>query len=211
MRGRLMLPMVAASRPARQAGIRSGTTLAQARGILPSLIARGRDVSCETSAHEGLVETATELSPKIEDAAPDVVFADVGGMERLFEGDSCEHDIGQAAIVAAAALDLPVRVGIAGNKLAARIAARMPDSPKVVAAGTDWVRSGSTMATSATIAAIRGASELSSFFAGSSTHLVPKRSVQTTNASCAQTLILVRFFTEIISVRSSTPSSASHS
>jgi protein ImuB len=112
-------------------------SLAQARGILPSLIARGRDVSCEASAHEALVETATGLSPRVEDAAPDIVFADVSGMERLFEGDSGEHDMGQAAIVSAEALDLPVRAGIAGNKLAARIAARMPDSPKVVAAGEE--------------------------------------------------------------------------
>ena len=129
--------VVGASRPARKSGVRSEMSLAQARGILPSLIARGRDVSCETSAHEALVETATGLSPRVEDAAPDIVFADVGGMERLFEGDSGEHDMGQAAIVAAEALDLPVRVGIAGNKLAARIAARMPDSPKVVAAGKE--------------------------------------------------------------------------
>jgi len=131
--------VVGASRPARKSGVRSEMSLAQARGILPSLIARGRDVSCETSAHEALVETATGLSPKVEDAAPDTVFADVGGMERLFEGDSGEHDMGQVAIVAAEALDLPVRVGIAGNKLAARIAARMPDSPKVVAAGQEML------------------------------------------------------------------------
>ncbi|MEJ2581552.1 MAG: DNA polymerase Y family protein, partial [Acidobacteriota bacterium] len=72
-----------------------------------------------------------------EDAAPDIVYADVSGMERLFEGESGERDMGQATIVAAEALDLPVRVGIAGNKLAARIAARMPDSPKVVAAGEE--------------------------------------------------------------------------
>ncbi len=58
-------------------------------------------------------------------------------MERLYEGASGERDIGQAAIVAAEALDLPVRAGIAGNKLAARIAANMPDTPKVVAAGDE--------------------------------------------------------------------------
>jgi protein ImuB len=84
--------VVGASRPARKSGVRSEMSLAQARGILPSLIARGRDVSCEASAHEALVETATGLSPRVEDAAPDIVFADVGGMERLFEGDSGEHD-----------------------------------------------------------------------------------------------------------------------
>ncbi len=58
-------------------------------------------------------------------------------MERLYDGASIEHDMGQAAIVAAESLDLPIRVGIAGNKLAARIAAHMPDSPKVVPAGEE--------------------------------------------------------------------------
>ncbi|MCG6948456.1 MAG: DNA polymerase Y family protein [Acidobacteria bacterium] len=129
--------VIGASRPARKSGVRFGMSLAQARGILPSLIARGRDVSCEASAHEAMVETATGLSPRVEDAAPDIVYADVSGMERLFEGESGERDMGQATIVAAEALDLPVRVGIAGNKLAARIAARMPDSPKVVATGEE--------------------------------------------------------------------------
>ncbi|MGD9252850.1 MAG: DNA polymerase Y family protein [Holophagae bacterium] len=126
-----------ASRPARKSGVRSGMTLAQARGILPSLIARGRDTACEASAHEALLEAATTLSPRVEDAASDVVFADVSGMERLYEGDDGERNMGQTAIIAAEAIDLPIRVGIAGNKLAARIAARMPDSPKVVAAGTE--------------------------------------------------------------------------
>ena len=68
--------VIGASRPARKSGVRSGMSLAQARGILPSLIARGRDVSCEASAHEALVETATGLSPRVEDATPDIVFAD---------------------------------------------------------------------------------------------------------------------------------------
>jgi protein ImuB len=45
--------------------------------------------------------------------------------------------MGRAAVTAAEALDLPVRVGIAGNKLAARIAARLPDTPTVVPAGEE--------------------------------------------------------------------------
>ena len=55
-------------------------SLAQARGILPSLIARGRDVSCEQSAHEALIETATGLSPRVEDAAP-VLLTQFGDIE----------------------------------------------------------------------------------------------------------------------------------
>jgi protein ImuB len=124
--------VVAASRPARKAGLRAGMSMAQARGILPALIARGRDPGSEASAHEALLETGWSLSPRVEDAAADLVFADVDGMHNLYDG---ERDLGQAAEVTAAALDLPIRVGVAANKLAARIAARQPGSPTVVPPG----------------------------------------------------------------------------
>jgi protein ImuB len=124
--------VVAASRPARKAGVKAGMSMAQARGILPALLARGRDPGCEASAHEALLETAWSLSPRVEDAELDLVFADVDGMHNLYDG---EHDIGQAAEVTAASMHLPIRVGIAANKLAARLAARQPGSPTVVPAG----------------------------------------------------------------------------
>ncbi|MGD8441483.1 MAG: DNA polymerase Y family protein [Holophagae bacterium] len=126
--------VVAASRPARKAGLRPGTSLAQARGILPALIARGRDPGCETSAHEALLETGWSLSPRVEDAELDLVYADVDGMTKLYDG---ERDLGQAAEVTATSLDLPIRVGIAANKLAARLAARQPGSPTVVPPGSE--------------------------------------------------------------------------
>ena len=128
---------LAASRPARKNGVRSGMSLAQARGILPSLIARGRDSACEASAHEALLETASSLSPRVEDSGPDLVFADVSDMQRLYDSTSGEQEMGQVASIAADALDLPVRVGIAANKLAARIAARMPATPTVVPSGEE--------------------------------------------------------------------------
>ena len=124
--------VVAASRPARKAGLRPGMSMAQARGILPALLARGRDPGCEASAHEALLETAWSLSPRVEDAELDLVFADVDGMHQLYDG---ERDLGQAAEVTATSMDLPIRVGIAANKLAARIAARQPGSPTVVPPG----------------------------------------------------------------------------
>jgi protein ImuB len=129
--------VVGASRSARKAGVRTDMSLAQARGILPSLIARGRDPGCEGSAHEALLETASHLSPRVEDADPDLAFADISDMQRLYEGPSGEHEIGQAAVVTANTLDLPVWVGIAANKLAARIAAHMPATPVVVPEGEE--------------------------------------------------------------------------
>ncbi len=128
--------IAAASRPARRHGVRAGMTLAQARGILPDLVARGRDPGCERSAHEALLEVASGLSPRVEDAAPDIAFADVSGMEKLFPD---ERGLAAEAGLAAHHLDLPVRVGLAATKLAARLAAQQPDPPTVVPPGGEAV------------------------------------------------------------------------
>src|SRR5687767_2529994 len=61
--------IVAATRRARSKGISQGMSLAQARSILPKLIARVRDTECERTAQEALVEVAETLSPRVEDAA----------------------------------------------------------------------------------------------------------------------------------------------
>jgi protein ImuB len=129
--------VVAASRSARQAGVRAGMTLAQARSVMPDIIARGRDSGCERSAHEALLEVAWSLSPRVEDAGEDVVYADVSGMEQLFPEPSGEERMGHSAIVTARAMNLPLRLGIAANKLAARVAAQMPNPPTVVPAGEE--------------------------------------------------------------------------
>jgi len=132
--------VVVASRTARQLGIRPQMTLAQARSVLPDLIARGRDAACEAAAHEALLEVAWSLSPRVEDAGHDphcLAYADVDGMDRLFPGESGELHMGQAAMATARHLSLPLRIGIAANKLAARVAARRPSPPTVVPSGEE--------------------------------------------------------------------------
>src|SRR5690606_4257091 len=56
--------VVAATRAARRAGVRAGATLAQARAVLPGLVARGRDGEAERAAAEALVEVAAAFSPR---------------------------------------------------------------------------------------------------------------------------------------------------
>ncbi|HYI13455.1 MAG TPA: DNA polymerase Y family protein [Thermoanaerobaculia bacterium] len=126
--------IVAATRRARSKGITQGMSLAQARSILPKLIARVRDTECERTAQEALVEVAETLSPRVEDAAEGLVFLDVTGMERHFPS---ETDLGKSAIRAADNIGLPARCGIAASKLAARVAAELPKSPTVVEAGKE--------------------------------------------------------------------------
>ncbi|MCU1244811.1 MAG: polymerase IV-like protein ImuB, partial [Acidobacteria bacterium] len=137
--------VVAATRRARIKGIHPGLSLAQARSILPKLIARGREPECERTAQDALVEVAETFSPRIEDAGEGVVFFDVTGMERHFAsegrdgGEAVDPEVrlARAAIRAADGIGLPARCGIAASKLAARIAAELPKSPNVVSPGKE--------------------------------------------------------------------------
>src|SRR5438270_808819 len=79
--------VIAATRRARKKAIRPGMSLTQARSILPKLIARNRDASCEQTAQEALLEVAETFSPRIEDAGDGVVYFDITGMERHFVDD----------------------------------------------------------------------------------------------------------------------------
>jgi hypothetical protein len=47
--------VVAATRPARRAGLQPGMTLPQSRALLPGLIARARDRESERAAQEALL------------------------------------------------------------------------------------------------------------------------------------------------------------
>jgi protein ImuB len=130
--------VVAATRRARTKGIKQGLSLAQARSIVPKLIARGRDAECERTAQEALLEVAETFSPRVEDVGDGVVFLDITGMSIHFaEGESprWEERMAQSALRAVDHVGLPVRVGIASSKLAARVAAELPKTPTVVDAG----------------------------------------------------------------------------
>jgi protein ImuB len=129
--------VVAATRLARGAGVRPGATLPQARALCPKLVARPRDEECERAAQEALMEVAESFSPRVEDAGEGLAFLDVDGIERHFRGPSPELDLGRALAAAAEAAGLPARVGIASSKLAAQVAAGLPNSPVVVPVGQE--------------------------------------------------------------------------
>src|SRR5438552_2434214 len=75
--------VVAATRPARRAGLQPGMTLPQARALLPGLIARARDHESERAAQEALLEIADTFSPRVEDAGEGVVYFDLEGLPSL--------------------------------------------------------------------------------------------------------------------------------
>ncbi len=127
--------VAAVSRTAWRFGLRPGSTLAQARSRMPDIIARGRDAAAERSAHEALLEAAATLSPRVEDARENIVYADVSGMDKLFPGGDGEAEIGRTAILVAEGLSLVVQAGIAATKLAARVAAFKTPSPTIIPPG----------------------------------------------------------------------------
>ncbi len=152
--------IVAATRKARRAGIEPGMTLPQARAILPKLLARGRDRAGERAAEEALLEVAEAFSPRVEDAGEGVVYLELDGHPMLHppspsppaggrgskgfplpagegRGEGGALALSRALLVAAEKAHLPARVGIAASKLAARIAAGLPDSPTVVPEGEE--------------------------------------------------------------------------
>ena len=135
--------VVAATRRGRRAGIEPGQSLTQARALLPKLTVRGRDAPCEASAQEALLDAAGELSPRVEDGGPGVVYADAEGLERYLRGRAgggggpWQAALGHALLDAAGRAGLPARAGVATSKLAARVAADRPGSPTVVAAGEE--------------------------------------------------------------------------
>jgi len=125
--------VVAASKPARRAGVRSGLTLREARALLPGLIARASDAECERSAQEALLEAAETVSPRLEDGGAGTAYLDVDGLE-LYFGFS-EAALARSLSAAVDGAGLPARVGVAASKLAARVAAESPESPVVVPSG----------------------------------------------------------------------------
>jgi protein ImuB len=142
--------VVAATRPARRAGIQAGQTLPQARALMPDLLARGRDRESERAAGEALAEVAETFSPRVESAGEGVVYFDALGIpmppapsplppgEGQGEGaESAELRLGRTVIAAVEKAGLPARFGIAASKLAARVAAGLPSSPTVVPEGEE--------------------------------------------------------------------------
>jgi protein ImuB len=129
--------VAAANRIARRAGLRAGMSLPQARALMPKLIARGRDATCEQAAQQALLEVAESFSPRVEDAGEGLACLDLTGTERRFAGADRERALGDALVRAAERAALPARCGIASSKLAARVAAALPTTPTVVAAGEE--------------------------------------------------------------------------
>lgn len=136
--------VLAASRRARGTGVAPGQTLAQAQALLPRLVTRARDPEGERAAQEVLLELTESFSPRVEDAAPGLLFLDLEGCLERFTGARFgadpghpEHELARSLLLAADRAALPARAGIACSKLAAQVASTLAPTPQVVSPGEE--------------------------------------------------------------------------
>jgi protein ImuB len=113
--------LVEANARARAEGVRPGLADAEAVVRCPALVRRWASMEAETAARHALLEACLSVSPRLEDAAPGLVHVDLDGLERVFGDDAA---LGRRLRRHARAVGIEVRVGIAGSRAAAGVAAR---------------------------------------------------------------------------------------
>lgn len=118
--------VVDANAAARERGVAPGMMEAEARARCPELVRRVFSDEHVASARHALLEAALTVSPRIEDAGPGLVYVDTAGLERLF-GDAIA--IGTRLLRQVRTMGMEARVGIAGSRTAARIAAKSSTAP----------------------------------------------------------------------------------
>lgn len=101
-------------------GVRRGITLREAVALCPRLAVLEPRPASTLHAAAQLVEAAAGVSPLVEEAEPGTVFADLRGLEGLYP----QPGQLEAAMLAAAPMDLPARLGVAGQRFTALVAAK---------------------------------------------------------------------------------------
>ncbi len=118
---------------ARELGIRSGMTIAQARAISSDLIVVHRSSAAESSAHSALLDAVESVSPVVESGAPGCAWVDLAGLHRIFNG---EESITADLIRCVRRVGMEPAAGVAANKEIAHLAARC-GGVRVIEAGRE--------------------------------------------------------------------------
>jgi len=129
--------VAAASYEARKFGVRSAMPGFEAKRLCPQGVFLTPDMARYAAASEDVHRVFAEYTPQIEPLALDEAFLDVTGSLGLFGG---AEELGRSLKARVlASTGLTVSVGIASNKLVAKIACRMskPDGLRVVAPGDE--------------------------------------------------------------------------
>jgi protein ImuB len=120
-------------------GVEPGQTLAEARALCPGLVARAVSAERMRAAAQAAVEAAGAVSPRIEEAAPGLVYLDIEGLEELL-GD--ERAVARALVQAAERVGLCAAVGVAEGKACALLAARAAEGELSLEASPHGVAGG---------------------------------------------------------------------
>src|SRR5438034_100712 len=120
-----------ANAAARERDVRSGMTETEAAARCPTLVTRPHIEEHVAAARHALLEAALAVSPRIEDGGAGIVYVDTAGLERLI-GDP--EAIGRRLVHQARTVGLVARVGVAGSRTAARVAAASASVPVTVVA-----------------------------------------------------------------------------
>jgi protein ImuB len=126
--------VIGANRAARGHGVHPGMTEAEVLARPREVVCRPRVPEQEHAAQRALLEVALAHSPRVELGGAGLLYLDVTGLGGLY-GD--EPAIGRRLREGAAAVGLDSRVGIAGSRAAARLAARWGRGVQIVPAGEE--------------------------------------------------------------------------
>ena len=123
--------VVEANALARAQHVVPGMTETEACARCPRLERRAASESRVTAARHALLEAALAVSPRLEDAAPGVVFVDTQGLGRLFAGPRA---IGERLVRHARAVGMTAQVALATSRAVARVVVQSANAAVVVIA-----------------------------------------------------------------------------
>ena len=121
---------------AAKAGVRMQMTSAQARSLCQNLVIMVRSDEMERKVSNAMTRTLQQVGPIVEEEAPGTYYLDPSGLLLLYKS---ERGLAKKIIESIRLKLYPAKVGIAGNKFLAKVAAETskPSGFTVVTAGTE--------------------------------------------------------------------------
>ncbi len=127
--------LLAVSPAAARYGVTTALTATQAKAIAAHLVIRPVSPDTLHATQAALCDAAESFSPRIEDAAPGIVYLDLQGLGSLFESES---QLANTLVRRAARLGVEAHLGVGGSKIAAWLAARHGGGVTVIPPGEEW-------------------------------------------------------------------------
>ncbi|HVN87788.1 MAG TPA: hypothetical protein VMW17_23365 [Candidatus Binatia bacterium] len=121
--------IIAVAETAGRRGITPGLTATQAQAVSTAIVLRSLSPQSVRIAHAALCDVAYSFSPRVESGEDGVVYLDVGGSGAMFDS---EGQLAHTLARRAERVGLPAHVGVAGSKIAARLAAQQGGGVTVI-------------------------------------------------------------------------------